>query len=222
MNENDKGGGRRRSSRRRGGRSSGKPQERGDGLQKQPAASSRMGEERQAPAERSSRPRSERARRGDRRSGQGDQQARRAGGERALGERALGERALTAPLDKAKSRAQYPDRPRWTPPRLAPPVLPKPECPRCGRPIEDLASAINDRETGEPTHFDCVIERIAESESLGENEKVVYIGGGRFGVVHFENPNDPKRFQIKKMLQWEEKEKRSPWRRDVADQYSAT
>ncbi len=218
MNENDKGGGgRRRSSRRRGGRSGAKQQDRGEGLQKQTIASSRMGEERPSSPERASRTRSERARRGDRRSGQGDQQTRK-----GTGERAGSERQSAGLFDKVKNRSQYPDRPRWTPPRLTPPVLPKPECPRCGRPIEDLAAAINDRETGEPTHFDCVIERIAEGESLGEGDKVIYIGGGRFGVVHFENPNDLKRFQIRKTVQWEEKEKRSPWRRDVADQYSAT
>ncbi len=209
MNENDKGGGsRRRSSRRRGGRSSGKPQDRGEGQQWQASAAPRSGEERAAANERSERQRSDRGRRGERRSGQGDQQSRRAAAERSAGT-----------LDRAKS---YPDRPRWTPPRLGPPVLPKPECPRCGRPIEDLAAAINDRETGSPTHFDCVIERIAEGETLGEGDKVIYIGGGRFGVVHFENPNDLKRFEIRKTVQWEEKEKRLPWRKEVADQYSAT
>lgn len=204
MNENDKGGSRRRSSRRRGGRSTGKQGERGEGLQRQ-TASSRIGEERPSASDR---PRSERARRGERRSGQTDQPARRG--------------AVPGVSDRVKSRASYPDRPRWTPPRLAPPVLPKPECPRCGKPIEDLAAAINDRETGSPTHFDCVIERIAEGEALGDGDRVIYIGGGRFGVVHFDNPNDLKRFEIKKTVQWEEKEKRSPWRRDVADQYSTT
>ncbi len=210
MNENDKGsGGRRRSSRRRGGRSSGKPQDRGDGQQWQQAAAPRSGEERATAAERSERPRATRGRRGEGRTGQGNQQPRRA----------AAERPSAVPLDRAKP---YADRPRWSPPRLGPPVLPKPECPRCGRPIEDLAAAINDRETGIPTHFDCVIERIAEGETLGEGDKIVYIGGGRFGVVHFENPNDLKRFEIRKTVQWEEKEKRSPWRKDVADQYSAT
>jgi hypothetical protein len=162
--------------------------------------------------DRAERARTERARRGDRRTGQADQQARRASPDRQP----------QNAIDKAKGRVAYPDRPRWTPPRNAPPVLPKPDCPRCGKPIEDLAAAINDRESGVPIHFDCVIERIAESEALGEGDRVIYIGGGRFGVVHFDNPNDLKRFQIKKTVQWEEKEKRSPWRKDVADQYSAT
>lgn len=212
MNENDKGGGnRRRSSRRRGGRSPAKQQDRADGVQRQAAAASR-GEDLGTGAERADRPKQEKSRRGERRAGQADQQARRG----------ATDRQAPATPDRAKGRAAYPDRPRWTPPRLAPPVLPKPECPRCGKPIEDLAAAINDRETGAPIHFDCVIERIAEGESLSEGDKVIYIGGGRFGVVHFDNPNDPKRFQIKKTVQWEEKEKRSPWRREVADQYSAT
>lgn len=103
-----------------------------------------------------------------------------------------------------------------------PPTLPKPLCPRCGKPIEDLPAALNDKETGEPIHFDCVLARITEGESLGEGEKVVYLGGGRFGILQFEHPGDPKRFRVKKTVQWEEKDKRAEWRRTVADLYSTT
>ena len=102
MNENDKGGGsRRRSSRRRGGRSTGKQAERGEALQRQTAAS-RMGEDRPSATDRSDRARSERARRGERRAGQGNQQSRRAA-----------EQAQPGAFDRMKTRAAYPDRPRW-------------------------------------------------------------------------------------------------------------
>jgi hypothetical protein len=124
--------------------------------------------------------------------------------------------------EASKGGAPAVQRERFSAPRIAPPVLPKPLCPRCGAPIDDLPSALNDKETGEPIHFDCVLARIAEGENLGEGEKVVYLGGGRFGVVHFENPGDTKHFRVKKTLQWEEKDKRAEWRRQVADLYSST
>jgi hypothetical protein len=125
--------------------------------------------------------------------------------------------------ETAKSAAQAaPQRERFSAPRISAPTLPKPVCPRCGMPIEDLPSALNDKETGAPIHFDCVLARISEGENLGEGEKVVYLGGGRFGVVQFDNPGDAKRFRVKKTVQWEEKEKRADWRRQVADLYSAT
>jgi len=85
-----------------------------------------------------------------------------------------------------------------------------------------LPSALNDKESGAPIHFDCVLARIAEGESMAEGEKVVYLGGGRFGVVAFENPGDLKRFRVRKTIQWEEKDKRADWRRLVTDLYSAT
>jgi len=85
-----------------------------------------------------------------------------------------------------------------------------------------LPSALNDKETGVPVHFDCVLARLSESETLSEGEKVVYLGGGRFGVVAFENPSDLKRFRVRKTIQWEEKDKRADWRRDVSDLYSST
>jgi hypothetical protein len=107
-------------------------------------------------------------------------------------------------------------------PRIVAPELPKPLCPRCGMPIEDLPSALTDKESGNPVHFDCIVARIAEGETLMDGDKVVYLGGGRFGVVHFENNQEPKNFQVRKTIQWEEKDKRAPWRRDVSDLYWST
>jgi hypothetical protein len=81
---------------------------------------------------------------------------------------------------------------------------------------------LQDKETGEPIHFDCVIARIAEGESLEEGDRINYIGGGRFGVVHYSNPQDPKSFRIKKIFEWENKDNRADWRRVISDYYSAT
>jgi hypothetical protein len=121
-----------------------------------------------------------------------------------------------------KNRGTLVDRPKWIPPRPAQTPLPKPECAYCGKPIQDLAAAITDTASGLPVHFDCAVAKLAETERLGEGDSIGYIGGGRFGVLHFSNPEDPKSFQIKKIIAWEHKENRADWRRDVADRYSAT
>lgn len=114
------------------------------------------------------------------------------------------------------------DRPKWEPPELGRNPIPKPICPYCGKPIQDYSAAINDRETGQPVHFDCVRDRIAQNEQLSEGDTITYIGGGRFGIVHFPVQGNTKEFEIKKILQWEEKDKRSDWRNDIADNFSST
>jgi hypothetical protein len=85
-----------------------------------------------------------------------------------------------------------------------------------------MAAALNDKFSGAPVHFDCVIARIGENEALEKGDAVTYIGGGRFGVVHFNNPQDTKNFKVKKILEWEDKENRALWRRDISDHYSLT
>ncbi|MDR3249088.1 MAG: hypothetical protein LBT39_09925 [Treponema sp.] len=135
------------------------------------------------------------------------------------------------------------DRPKWKAPQLSTEPIPQPDCPYCGKPIKDMATAIADKNTGEPVHFDCIAARIAEGESLDSGDAVVYIGGGRFGLVHFpgmirdavqgrknsdtgganganNGSEDTRNFQIKKIFEWENKENRAPWRKDIGDHFS--
>lgn len=114
-----------------------------------------------------------------------------------------------------------PDRPRWQPPKFQAANLPTPNCVCCGKPIEDLHTAVNDK-SGNPAHFDCVLSMIEESERPGPGERVVYIGGGRFALAHFPKADDLQKFQLRKIIQWEEKDKRAQWRGDIAEQYSST
>ena len=95
----------------------------------------------------------------------------------------------------------------------------RPVCSHCGQPIVDMSSAFANRE-GKELHFDCVLEILSESEKIAEDEKISYIGQGRFGVVKFQNPNDVKHFTIKKIIEWEEKDSRLPWRNTMAELYS--
>ena len=49
-------------------------------------------------------------------------------------------------------------------------------CPKCNMPITDVSSAMADKVTGKPVHFDCVLAQLKQNERVGENEKIAYIG----------------------------------------------
>jgi hypothetical protein len=93
-------------------------------------------------------------------------------------------------------------------------------CPICGKPIEDITSAIADRTTGKPAHFDCILQQLGKSESLGDNDKITYIGQGRFAVLHFDNPRDLKTFRIVKTIEWESRDTKIEWRDEMSGLFS--
>ena len=121
-----------------------------------------------------------------------------------------------------KGRGGFIERPRWVPPKPPAVSLPSAVCAWCGKPIKDISAAICEPDTGKPVHFDCVINRIIEGEVLETGDAVSYIGGGRFGVIHFNNPPDTRDFKIKKIFEWENKENRADWRVTISDYYSVT
>lgn len=98
--------------------------------------------------------------------------------------------------------------------------LETPICPRCNEPITDLPSALAEKGTNAPVHFDCVLAYLNENEKLNQNEKITYIGQGRFAVVHFENPHDTRHFNIVRIIEWEERDKKYEWRTNIAGLYS--
>lgn len=93
-------------------------------------------------------------------------------------------------------------------------------CPVCGEKIIDIASAIADRQTGGPAHFECVIGKIQSAETLGENESVAYIGQGRFAVLRRANPSEPRSFKIVKTIEWEKRDAVVPWRAEISGVFS--
>jgi hypothetical protein len=129
---------------------------------------------------------------------------------------------LQGPSRFERNRGPVQDRLKWTPPKPPAEPLPVSDCPWCGKPIKDIGAAMTDKESGLPVHFDCVVARLTEGEILEKGDSIAYIGGGRFGVVHFENPQDPKSFTIKKIFEWENKENRAEWRTLVSGHYSET
>ncbi|MFQ3546977.1 MAG: hypothetical protein SNJ56_01465 [Termitinemataceae bacterium] len=121
-----------------------------------------------------------------------------------------------------KQRGTILERPQWEPPKLGQNQIPKTECPYCGKLVHELSSALSDPTSGNPVHFDCVLRHLAEQERLADGDIITYLGGGRFGIVQFTNPQDPSKFIIKRIIQWEDKDKRAPWRKTVADNFSLT
>ena len=118
------------------------------------------------------------------------------------------------------SRSEKPplvDRPKWVPQRINSNPLPVPDCPYCGKPIRDISQAVSDKDTGVPVHFDCIVSRITSGETLEKDDSVSYIGGGRFGIVSFKGRND---FKIKRIIEWENKDKRAEWRSEICEHYS--
>jgi hypothetical protein len=64
--------------------------------------------------------------------------------------------------------------------------------------------------------------RLAQGEVLEKGDVVAYIGGGRFGVVRFNSPQESRKFTIKKIFEWENKDDRAEWRGAISDHYSVT
>ena len=93
-------------------------------------------------------------------------------------------------------------------------------CPVCGKDIEDMASAVVDKASGKPAHFDCILDQLQKTETLGENEKIAYIGQGRFALLRYEDPRDVKSFKIIKTIEWEERDAKLPWRSELSGLYS--
>jgi hypothetical protein len=138
------------------------------------------------------------------------------------------DRSRNSPRYDKNDGALY-EKPRWTPPKYNTEPLPVPDCPYCGKPIKDIQSALSDKSSGTPVHFDCVIAKLSETETLEQGDTISYIGGGRFGVVHFNGPGGSgghestgKNFTIKKIFEWESTEHRADWRGNIADHFSIT
>jgi hypothetical protein len=99
-------------------------------------------------------------------------------------------------------------------PRLEIPIV-FPDCPVCGKPVRELASALTHRVSRVPAHFECVVRELRDSNEMSPQEKLCYLGGGTFGILEFRPPGGPSRFVIKKRIQYEEKEYPQDWKKTL-------
>lgn len=88
------------------------------------------------------------------------------------------------------------------------------KCPLCDQIVRDVLSAIDYQD--QPAHFDCIIKILQAEEELEANEKIIYLGGGSFGIVQYRSANNSKLF-VRKRIQYEEKEKKIEWRRKESE-----
>jgi hypothetical protein len=89
-------------------------------------------------------------------------------------------------------------------------------CPLCGKPVYDLSTALSSsQESGEPAHFDCVLDRVTAAETLEPGEKIVYLGSGGFAVVTFKDRSESA-FTVKRRIQWEKEGEKKDWRKGLS------
>ncbi len=96
-------------------------------------------------------------------------------------------------------------------PRLQEPL---PVCAICGRPIENIASAVSGPLPETYNHFDCVLAKIAEEEHVQPPCKVSYIGRGTFAVIEMQKDGS---FVIQKRIVYESAETFSAMKRFVEE-----
>ena len=73
------------------------------------------------------------------------------------------------------------------------PEIEAPQCPLCQKAVRDLTSAITHRESGNPSHFDCILKALRSDNPVQPNEKICYLGKGSFGIVQFRPSSAPIR-----------------------------
>lgn len=87
--------------------------------------------------------------------------------------------------------------------------------PVTGEPITNIFTAIADPETGRPANFDSMLQRLSEQEELAENEKLIYVGKGAFGVLVDQKGTRP-RYMIRKRIQIEDEYETYVWRKELS------
>jgi hypothetical protein len=87
-----------------------------------------------------------------------------------------------------------------------------PDCPLCGKPVRELPSALSHKDTGVPTHFDCILKELREANEMSPQEKICYLGGGCFGIIQFKSSGN-NRFTIRKKIPYEDKLKPKDWKK---------
>ena len=87
--------------------------------------------------------------------------------------------------------------------------------PVTGEPVTDILTAIADPATGRPSNFDSVLKRLEAQETLAENERIVYMGNGSFGILVEQKGKSP-RYSVRKRIQVEDDRETPGWRRELS------
>ena len=83
----------------------------------------------------------------------------------------------------------------------------RPLCPVCNEPIYIIEEAIRHNATGELAHFECILNEIRDNNSseMEDEDKIVYLGSGTFGIIQERQNGKSSRFFVRKRINYENK-----------------
>ena len=86
------------------------------------------------------------------------------------------------------------------------------KCEICGKEIKDISTAIAPSGFQNPVHFDCMLEKLKNENTLENTDRIVYLGSGNFGIVRQEKNKPSKEFTIIKKFEIENRDEKPDWR----------
>ncbi len=78
-------------------------------------------------------------------------------------------------------------------------------CPFCSKEIKEPLTSLLEKESRKNAHFECILSQIAKIHSLGDREKVYYIGSGAFGIIEEKRFKNKIKINIRERIQYIEK-----------------
>lgn len=90
-------------------------------------------------------------------------------------------------------------------------------CEICREPIKDVTASMSlDGESDKTSHFDCILKDLSQKENLPEDEKIIYLGSGSFGVVK-KDEYARRQLSILRKIQYARPEEREEWRKKMRE-----
>ena len=81
----------------------------------------------------------------------------------------------------------------------------KPICPICNNPIYITEEGINHNGTNKLAHFECILNEIRQNNinEIEENNKIVYLGSGTFGIIQERQNGKKSKLFVRKRINYE-------------------
>ena len=78
-------------------------------------------------------------------------------------------------------------------------------CPICNEPIYIPEEAITHNVTNKLAHFECILKEIKNNneEEMEENDKIVYLGSGTFGIIQERKNSKGTKLFVRKRINYE-------------------
>ena len=78
-------------------------------------------------------------------------------------------------------------------------------CPICNEPIYIPEEAITHNATNKLAHFECILKEIKNNneEEMEENDKIVYLGSGTFGIIQERKNSKGTKLFVRKRINYE-------------------